>query len=105
MTTKTQVKHTPGPWRYGISSKNMSQFFIGNNDYTKTIAIVDSFHVEHEANAALIAAAPELLEALKQLKEDFSYLCKAHVEAGTEDTSTWLSYQNAKAAITKAEHR
>ncbi len=61
-------KHTPGPWKVGSMS---------NGDfYKRNIAGADGYHVaiassrddsEVDANALLIAAAPDLLEALKML--------------------------------------
>jgi hypothetical protein len=62
-------KHTPGPWKVG--SRSNGEF------YKRNIAGADGYHValtssredaEVEANARLIAAAPELLEALRELQ-------------------------------------
>ncbi len=61
-------KHTPGPWlavkyskkRFGIGRQGDSAFaFLQGID-------VDADHPAMRANAALMAAAPELLEALEQ---------------------------------------
>ena len=62
-----EEKHTPGPWEAvdkrpqcaGFSIFHESQFvaFVGDNDHLTPAA----------ANARLIAAAPELLEALTRL--------------------------------------
>jgi hypothetical protein len=61
-------KHTPGPWQFGTSSEG--------SFYKKNIAGADGYHValtssrddsEVDANARLISAAPELLEALREL--------------------------------------
>jgi hypothetical protein len=48
-----QAKHTPGPWRVEI---------IGTFGYT----VVGPAKEQSEANAHLIAAAPELLEACRR---------------------------------------
>jgi len=57
-------KHTPGPW--AVDGKG-SQAIVRAND----LRIVSIRHRldgdEHEANARLIAAAPELLEALRSI--------------------------------------
>lgn len=69
----TQVKHTPGPWR------------IGTGDDVVTDHKVDGVHMSHEAfqaygghlvaesiapqNRPLIAAAPDLLDALEKAQE------------------------------------
>lgn len=60
-------KHTPGPWQndcglvYGREPKNMSSPSFDIFDASEWPGDVD----EAQANARLIAAAPELLEALE----------------------------------------
>lgn len=61
-------KHTPGPWWLDDDGFIAS----GNGDTYETIAdphCSDLDIDEREANARLIAAAPELLEALEELVE------------------------------------
>ena len=56
-------KHTPGPWNY------KSPLEVVGSDGT-TIKLIGLTHAQYEtdeANARLIAAAPELLEALQLL--------------------------------------
>lgn len=59
-------KHTPGPWRVG----DAGHAIFGPKDSgmypNAPITIVRG--LANKANAALIAAAPEMLEALKQAK-------------------------------------
>ena len=64
------MKHTPGPWE--ISGLN-GRYIMGpqyynrlNHPVTPTVAIVKERIGQTEANARLIAAAPELLEASKE---------------------------------------
>ena len=61
---KTETKHTQGPWE--IETKGSRHFIDGADQLT--VAYVDRAGVrdrqEIEANARLIAAAPELLAAL-----------------------------------------
>ena len=54
-------KHTPGPWAYQASAGNHDWLVYSENPDGKDIAIVRQFHEAN--NAALIAAAPELLVA------------------------------------------
>lgn len=83
-----KAKHTPGPWKidYGY---NRSINFIGPcvpDQYAGS-----SWLRVTEANARLIAAAPELLEALKLLVEDrHPEFIPAH------------KWEQARAAIAKA---
>lgn len=65
-------KHTPGPWEY---FKNKTHAVISTEklyDYGRpTIAkIWPGSCKESEANARLIAAAPEMLEALKNIQSN-----------------------------------
>ena len=63
MTNAT--KHTPGPWTCNIDAEGLNVFqddpeHPGNGDHIMCIPR----HPESEANARLIAAAPEMLAAL-----------------------------------------
>ena len=67
----TQSKHTPGPWRVAVGRQGMINVF--SNEARSTVASCGNANPENseisgcnEANANLIAAAPELLEALKK---------------------------------------
>ena len=54
-------KHTPGPW-----VKSTSSGMIRDSE-NKAVAIALRGHADTEANAALIAAAPEMLELIMEL--------------------------------------
>ena len=62
-----KLKHTPGPWQYEITDETPNrldiiiQASVGGKDIGWNYTIPDG---EGEANARLIAAAPEMLEAL-----------------------------------------
>lgn len=59
-------KHAPGPWAYQEDSDAYTHIVRGpGNRFICQLAQTPS--AEIEANARLIAAAPELLEALKDL--------------------------------------
>ncbi|WP_077961682.1 hypothetical protein [Ensifer adhaerens] len=61
-------KHTPGPWmaRYDDRRDNYQIFGEGKDGMRPWLAITkcESVPAQHEANARLIAAAPDLLAAL-----------------------------------------
>ena len=62
-------KHTPGPWFAEDLIEGTDQEFIGvSSDNVNNIAdvwAIDTTQEQCQANARLIAAAPELLEALR----------------------------------------
>jgi hypothetical protein len=62
------MSHTPGPWEFVGNGCIRSPFEIGNPERAGVeIATVAPWQPEHEANARLIAAAPDLLLALKEI--------------------------------------
>ena len=96
-------KHTPGPWKVQWTKKESGKvdlILVGKGeDYTT--AFVPCFGDNAELNASLIAAAPDLFEALKFLFDK--------VESGqceiTVSGIALLWYQKARDAIAKAEGR
>lgn len=104
MTTTERTTHTPGPWEvmkplgpgdYGVLSEHVN---AGGNFYVATIP--NGQHEEALANAALIAAAPDLLAELKNLAD-----AVAEHSAVTGD-GTWMPLvRGARAAIARAEGR
>ena len=98
------AKHTPGPWRIKSDPMHFDTLTtveggaIGVRKPFGVQMIVqvggDSDFQEAEANARLIAAAPELLEALKEI-----------IAAADGDGWNQLdaSFATARAAIAKAE--
>ena len=67
---RSSLAHTPGPWHY---KKDGFRISIGNqstrHDYLAhnyTVSTIDGNSLQSEANARLIAAAPDLLEAAKE---------------------------------------
>ena len=68
----SNAKHTPGPWHFftrkdadGYKERVIAKDF--DNGETCSLAVIHHCR-EDEANARLIAAAPELLEALELAK-------------------------------------
>lgn len=94
-------QHTPGPWgAYQLKGHEGSDFWwisAGNRNGWKGASYMQVSGQIGEANARLIAAAPELLEALEQAAD---YLAE-FFEEGREHRVIKL----ADAAIAKAEGR
>lgn len=70
-----EVKHTPGPWRAVAHSYPIADtgdydgaWLVLPNGDRRPIVEIWGDDDKDEANARLIAAAPELLKALRQLK-------------------------------------
>ena len=89
-----ETKHTPGPWIFDATLKCDGSFggsYIVSNNAKRTWPLAE---VYREDNARLIAAAPDLLEALKALVADL----KPYMGQGRMDDKI----RNAIAAIAKA---
>ncbi|HBP5172575.1 hypothetical protein [Pseudomonas aeruginosa] len=87
-------KYTPGPWEIERYSDGLIQI-VGNarivsDDEEIVTTVVEAVARGDEANARLIAAAPELLEALQ-----------AVIDYGSMTGAEWVAEQ-ALAAIAKA---
>lgn len=102
------AKHTPGPWSESETRDGYIMGGEGDDRYTIANTLVRSGypsqalrnHAEMKANAQLIAAAPELLEALKALTE----WGRTHTSPRDQNSPHNLLIA-ACAAITKAEGR
>ena len=77
--------HTPGPWAVEIEDGYVCIVSGGI-----TIAEVDGGEAEYIDNAKLLAAGPELLEALED------------AASALADAGKWNTAQRARAAIAKA---
>lgn len=97
----TQVKYTPGPWTQGWSKNGIDCVWLDG----KTEPVIgmgdddDWIDCGTEANARLISAAPELLEALEALEEAASY---ATIDNIAERFAVADALNKAHAAIAKA---
>lgn len=93
----SEQKHTPGPWYTDGGACGV--FHDGG---TSRIATIEgNFTSVRIANARLIAAAPELLEALKRIGDpEFRY-----ASDDDEDTQLSMRIADARAAIAKATGR
>lgn len=96
------AKHTPGPWWASGSDFAVLAADADDAPYARTVAetnVGDMTDVEALANARLIAAAPDLLHALKQMQA-CSHKTHSH---GEFPAKTCGLCTKALAAIAKAE--
>lgn len=104
----SEFKGTPGPWHWnsddGLWSEKNGEVLVASDDnkpYGMHSAIIEH-HYDPEikkANKTLIEAAPELLEALRDLLIAAENIGGEHVEGMTHLDET---LQAARAAIAKA---
>lgn len=101
-------KHTPGPWKAGQYLGSLRQFVIhmdvGDKGQGSDVAFTSITFGSDEtiANARLIAAAPELLEALQAMLEVHG-VTQAYAEKHIEIPQSWVDVSDlARAAIAKA---
>lgn len=124
----SEIKHTQGPWdreskkgphnvdgtvsSIGIFSVSKFYQLVDEDDIDETDAIEDSWVCgiwgslsdEDEANANLISAAPELLEALKSFQSYGCPVCSGDCGSANPPVIS-CPMQIAEAAIAKAEGR
>lgn len=97
------ARHTPGPWLV-FKPKGKSSRGIGPSVELIVARATPSFYegVHHAAsNANLIAAAPDLLEALKRILQERS-VCSS-LKCQDKGHSLTCRFTQARAAIAKAE--
>lgn len=93
-----QATHTPGPWVYGedvgthVIRGAPEKKKSGDMEYEFRAYVASIWGGPHEANARLIASAPELLEALEVI---------ASIAPGEGDVCELIA-RRARAAIAKA---
>lgn len=105
---------TPGPWRAGVEADEWTvdngwdneglaykHVGIANDDPIAIVVVPASFGMDEEldANARLIAAAPDLLSALRALMESME--ARLDGEGGTP--TEYREVEAARAAIAKVE--
>lgn len=83
------TKHTPGPWVYKEIDSAKVNIRTNIPKYSESVALVyrnlgsptlNDKVGEGDANARLIESAPELLEALKLVKNNYKHLLNKHAE-------------------------
>jgi hypothetical protein len=90
--------HTPGPWKWlGTKSHPQERVYLRGPNFATILAALDGFEMS-EANARLIAIAPDLLELLKRLERVLDEL------SGASDHYT-PRLKEIRAVISKVEGR
>lgn len=109
MGTQEAVKYTSGPW-YVDGFNGRHEYIRQVSDSDVCVAQMPHWHDEHrnelQANARLIAAAPEILEALEALLPFLPDRNAALNYAATNDGRVGASYvavDQARAIIRKAK--
>lgn len=71
------MTHTPGPWKAGVSEYKV--YSVPRPEDDEIARVYGDTREEQRSNAALIAAAPELLEMLRKLQwfrdDDGTQIC------------------------------
>ena len=62
-----ETKHTPGPWTYSKGQGLYEQRYVIDSEPGRALAVCAGFEPRNEANARLIAAAPELLALMQDV--------------------------------------
>jgi hypothetical protein len=100
------LKHTPGPWNVdGDATVYGPRFSIANDkEQIGRFEVADckGYKQEREANARLIASAPDLLRALEQLLETAESLNDWLVSDGSINGEHEL-FKKVRAIISKAK--
>lgn len=92
--------YTKGPWEFHEDDGEDNQIVVGDNG--DVICVVGSYMTSVEedfANGPLIAAAPELLEALQEM---VAIVKKNTYPQPDKPSSTWGRMEAAEAVIAKA---
>lgn len=96
-------KHTPGPWRIAeVQPARYPSYPIVNGDGAHVTRVDICAHGRSGADAALIAAAPDLLAALQRATEVMGVLL---YEPTIDQSAHEKAIALARAAIAKAEGR
>ena len=96
------TQHTPGPWAVDDTGYRAPGNGLCVMAWPECVAVVgaNNPHLPQDANAHLIAAAPDLLEALKEIAADYA----DRFDLDDPSTNPGIKYtiKQARAAITKA---
>ena len=91
-----KAEHTPGPWRVAYLDCNRQSVVMGEHIEIATCwhHSVGSIEKEMHANARLIAAAPDLLEALNAVEG--AYQCGADLNTVMDQVKSAIAKANGE---------
>lgn len=98
------MKHTPGPWKADIGTTFVAVHTKGNKKTVHINTNPEKGRDEAEANVHLIAAAPEMLEALGDARDALGHAIYSLKDDPSFVTSIAVKYaeEKVRAAIKKA---
>ena len=116
----TDATHTSGPWHVEpLQTTNGADIAICAPNSGYVVAVVQhdpdiqtcdnpdgetvKFHPSDKANAALIAAAPDLLQAAKNALADLQGILPEFEPSGDRQHTAWQTIKELGAAIAKAK--
>lgn len=103
-TQEDRISHTSGPWKVivGAMDEDFALSVEGAGGMIAAVGPLGEPDEEDQANARLIAAAPELLAALKELD---AAICNEDREDNTTISRYFNAQKRARQAIAHAEGR
>ncbi len=103
----TKNEHTPGPWKYTPTNTELVSHIIRSTDGWAVATVTPKDGDETAQNAQLIAAAPDMLEALEGALDTMGFLLaevKAQGDIPQDDEDLARDrYDQVLAAIAKAK--
>ena len=99
----TEAKHTPGPWTSRATASLGPQYVVYPEAAGPDVAIVYDHDGCTEANARLLASAPELLEALRQWRSTIGPMSIGERWTTEQALAAYKCMSASRAAIAKAE--
>jgi len=95
-------KHTPGPWKWDYAGGAFSIYGASAPNVVNRVMTITKGVIPGSADAHLIAAAPELLEAAKALLEADKLTPGDCYDANGNPNANWGRIDRAKAAMRAA---
>lgn len=106
------TKHTPGPWSVGHDQRDWPRVYAGNCEIVRALSEHGTRRIpkeERDANRHLIAAAPDMLDALHDTARGIAELFTEKGQARRYAAAQALHVKRIRgilaAAIAKAEGR